>query len=118
MNRKISILTITLILTIIVFVISTYMQKKIINYEPTIKCLVLKDSIKAGEKLSEEKFHLAELPISLLGTIPVLQDFAEIEGLYSKDDIYKGQIAIKSQFATKENLSIFEAEERKRKNIY
>ena len=39
-----------------------------------------------------------------------MTDFSEIENLYAKDNIKKGQIAVRSQFDTKENLSIYEAE--------
>ena len=40
-------------------------------------------------------------------------NYNEIENLYSKDNIYKGQIALAKQFDTKENLSIYESEEGK-----
>ncbi|MBQ9279885.1 MAG: hypothetical protein IJ215_02400 [Clostridia bacterium] len=115
MRKKVSILTVTLIVTIIVFIISTYMQKQLINYEPTIKCLVLKENILANEAVLEEKFELIDLPLSFLANTRVIQSFSEIEGLYAKDDIYKGQIAVKEQFDTKERLSIFEAESGKEK---
>ena len=115
MSKKVSTLTIALILTIVVFIISTYMQKKLINYEPTIKCLVLTDNILANELVSEEKFKEANLPMSLLANTRVIQDFSEIEGMYARGDIFEGQIAIRNQFDTRENLSIFEADKGKEK---
>ena len=51
MKNKVGILSITLILTIIVFSISTYMQKQLIDYEPKISCLVVNQDIEANQKL-------------------------------------------------------------------
>lgn len=115
MKNKISILTITLILTIIIFAISTYVQKKLIDYEPTISCLVLNADIEANQKLTADMFKLADIPISLVSTTRVINDFSSIDGLYARDNIYKNQIAMLNQFDTKENLAIFEVEEGKEK---
>lgn len=110
MKFKINTLIITVILTIIVFGISTYMQKKLINYEATISCLILSEDIYENELVSKDKFKLANIPISVVATQKIVTDFSEIENLYAKDNIKKGQIAVRSQFDTKENLSIYEAE--------
>lgn len=115
MKIKINILIITVVLTIIVFGISTYMQKKLINYEATISCLVLNEDIYANESVDEEDFKKVDIPISIIANQRIVTDFREIEGLYAKDNIKKSQIAIYSQFDTKENLSIYEAEEGKEK---
>ena len=115
MKFRINTLIVTVILTIIVFCISTYMQKKLINYEATISCLILSEDIYANELVSKEKFKLANIPISVVATQKIVTDFSEIENLYAKDNILKGQIAVRSQFDTKENLSIYEAEKGKEK---
>lgn len=115
MKNRVGILSITLVLTIIVFSISTYMQKQLIDYEPKISCLVLNQNIEANQKLDAEMFVLKEVPISLISTAQVVTNFSEIDGMYAKDNIYKSQIAMKRQFDTKENLSIYEAENGKEK---
>lgn len=115
MKIKINILIVTVILTIIVFSISTYMQKKLINYEATISCLILTEDIFENELVNEEKFKLVDIPISIVANQRIITNFEEIEGLYARDDIKKSQIAIRSQFDTKENLSIYEAEDGKEK---
>lgn len=116
MNKnKIGLLGITFVLTIIVFSISTYAQKKLINYEPVISCLILKENIAENTKVSEEIFFIDEIPISSVGTSAVVKSYEEIDGLYAKDNIFKGQIAIRNQFDTKENLSIYEVESGKEK---
>lgn len=115
MKIKINILIITIILTIIVFGISTYLQKRLINYEATIACLVLSKDINENELVSEENFKVADIPISIIANQKIVTDFKEIEGLYAKDNIKAGQIVIKNQFDTKENLSIYEIEDGKEK---
>lgn len=115
MKIKINILVITVVLTIIVFSISTYMQKKLINYEATISCFILTEDINENEIVNLEKFRLADIPISIVANQKIVTDFKEIEGLYAKDNIKKSQIAMRNQFDTKENLSIYEIEDGKEK---
>lgn len=115
MKFKINTLIITVILTVIVFCISTYMQKKLINYEATVSCLILAEDIYENELVSKEKFKVADIPVSVIATQKIVTDFSEIENLYAKDNIKKSQIAVRSQFDTKENLSIYEAEDGKEK---
>ncbi len=110
MKNKISILIWTFILTIIVFVISTNSQKKLVKYEAKIECLVATEDILENEKVSEEKFKLAEVPVSLIANSAVVTNFSEIEELYAKHFVSKGQIAYKKLFDSQENLAIFEAE--------
>lgn len=92
------------------FSISTYTQKKLINYEPKIECLFLREDIKKNQKLEETMFYKDEIDISLVSNMKIIKSFDEIEKLYAKDNIYKGQIAIFNQFDNKENLSIYETE--------
>lgn len=113
MKNKAVILTAAIVLSIILFTISTYAQKKLVNYEPKIECLFLKEDIKANEKVEKEMFVVKEIPVSLVVNTKILMNYSEIENLYSKDNIYKGQIALAKQFDTKENLSIYESEEGK-----
>ncbi len=115
MKNKSVILAITVFLTIIVFIISTNIQKKLINYEPKISCLTVCRDIKANEKLTEDMFKKTELPVSLVVNTKVITSFSELDGLYAKDNIYKSQIALREQFNTKEILSIYEVENGKEK---
>lgn len=115
MKNKILILIGTIILATIMFVVSTIAQRKLINYEPKVKCLFLKEDIFANEIASQEKFVLKDIDISLVANTKIVQDFSEIENLYAKDNIYKGQLVLKKQFDTKENLAIYQIEEGKEK---
>ena len=51
MKNKIILLVATVILTIILFGISTYTQKKLINYEPKVSCLFLKEDVAQNQKI-------------------------------------------------------------------
>jgi len=115
MNKKVSILIISIILTLIVFGISTYMQKKIIDYIPTMKCIVVTEDIEAYEQISLEQIEYVDMPIEIIAKTRVIQDFSEVENLYLKDKIYKGQIVVFKQFDTKENLMIYNADVGKEK---
>lgn len=110
MKNKISILAWTFLLTIVVFVISTNLQKKLVKYEAKVECLVVVEDILENEKVSEEKFKLTEVPVSLLTGSAIVTNFSEIEELYAKNFICKGQLAFKKLFDSQENLSIFESE--------
>lgn len=105
----------TIILTIILFGVSTYTQKKLVNYEPKIECLFVKEDISKNQKLEAEMFYKDEIDVSTVANTKIVQNFSEIENLYAKDNIYKGQIALANQFDTRENLSIYEIENGKEK---
>ena len=113
MKNKILILIGTITLATILFVASTIAQRKLIKYEPKIKCLFLVDDISANELAKEEKFVLKDIDISLVANTKIVQDFSKIENLYARDNICKGQLVIEKQFDTKENLKIYEIEEGK-----
>lgn len=116
MNRKkINILVITFVLTIIIFMISMNMQKALIDYEPQINCLILNQDITANQKISKEMFVQKAIPLSIVNTSSVVTNYEQVDGLYARDNILKSQIAMKDQFDTKENLSIYEVENGKEK---
>lgn len=114
-RRKLSIWAVTFVVSVIIFIISTHMQKELINYEPQINCLVLNQNIIANQKISKDMFVLKTIPASLVNSVSIVTSYDDIEGLYAKDNILKSQIAMKNQFDTKENLSIYEVEEGKEK---
>lgn len=115
MNRKVSLLMITILLTVIVFGISTYLQKQLVDYVPTVTCMVMKQAKEAGEMVTEKDIQWVEMPISIISSVRPVQAMEEIQELYLKDKIYRGQILLTEQFDTKENLRIYQAEEGKEK---
>ena len=55
------------------------------------------------------------MPISIVSQVRVVQKFEEIQELYLKDKLYKGQVVLFEQFDTKENLMIYTADVGKEK---
>ncbi len=115
MNKKVSLLIISLVLTVIVFTITTHLQKKLVDYVPTIKCMIASRNIESYEKAEEEAFEYVDMPIAIVASTKIVQSYEEIEDLYVKDKLYKGQILIQNQFDSKENLNIYQAEQGKEK---
>ena len=60
MKNKVILYSGTIILTLILFGVSTYMQKKMINYEPKIECLFVKQDIIKNQKIEEEMLRESE----------------------------------------------------------
>lgn len=110
MNKKVSILIISIILTFIVFIISTYAQKKLINYVPTVKCIVVTEDIEAHEQIDIESIKYVDMPISIVANLKIAKDIEDISSLYLKDKLYKGQLLLLDQFDSKENLMIYNAD--------
>ena len=115
MNKKVSLLIVSIILAIAAFIGSTYIQKKAVNYVPTIKCLMAKKDIEEYEKAEEQDFYLVDMPIEIIANSKIAKSFDEIKNLYFKNKIYKGQIVLQNQLDTAANLMIFNGEEGKEK---
>lgn len=115
MNKKVSILIVALVLAIVVFVVATNMQKELIDFVPTVKCLIANKDIPEYQKVSSEDFTLIDMPISAVSNVRVIQDYEEIKDLFLKSDIYKGQILLYNQFSSADELMIIKGEEGKEK---
>lgn len=111
MKNKVNILLISIILTVIVYGISIYMQKKLVQYVPTIKCLVVTDDVEAYSQINDSQIKEVNMPAEIVGTTRVIKNIEDINELYLKEKIYSGQLLIKNQFDTRENLSIYQADE-------
>lgn len=115
MKKKISLFSITILLTIIIYSIAIYTQKKMIDYEPTVTCLVLTKQVGKITQINKENIKTVEYPVSLVSDYRLIQSYEEIQSLYTKGEIYAGQVLIKEQFDTKENLGVYKEEEGKEK---
>lgn len=115
MNKKVSLIILSFVLAIIVFIISTNMQKQLVNYVPTSKCLVAVKDINEYILVNSEDFKLIDVPVEMIANIRPIKDISEINDMYLKSSIYKGQLAVFDQFATAEELMIFNGEEGKEK---
>ena len=115
MNKKVSLLIVSVILAIVAFTVTTYLQKKAINYVPTIKCLVANKDIDEYSLVSFDDFKAVDMPIEIVSNVRTIKDISEAEGLYLKSKMYKGQILLYEQVDSQDNLKIFNSEEGKEK---
>lgn len=115
MNKKVSILIVSLVLAIVVFILSVNAQKKLVNYIPTLQCLIVTQDIPQYSQINEDCFKYVDVPIEIVANSRIVQSFDEIKELYLKDSIYKGQLLLADQFDTRENLMIFGSEDGKEK---
>lgn len=111
MKNKVNVLVISILLTIVVYIISIYMQKRIVQYVPTIKCLIVNEDVDAYSKIGISQIKEVDMPIAIVSNTKTVKDVSNISDLYLKEKIYKGQILVENQFDTKENLSMYVAEE-------
>lgn len=109
MKRKIIIMAVSFGLTLIVFLGLVIFEKRLVNYTPKKSNLIALEDIQIGQKLSKDMFIEQDVDISLATN--GVGNFTEIDGLYAKDNIYKGQIISKREIDTKENLKIIEIPE-------
>jgi len=115
MNKKVSILIVSIVLAIIVFIISINAQRKLVNYIPTIKCIVVTKDLPQYAQITEEDIKYVEMPIEVIANSRVVQSYDEIKDLFLKDGLYNGQVVLRDQLDTGENLMIFDSEEGKEK---
>ena len=115
MNKKVTLLIISIILAIIVFTITTSLQKRLINEIPTIPCLISTTYIPEYTKINKESLKLVNLPVSAVANSKVVMSYDDVSELYLKSELYPGQILLFNQLSSKEELMIFSGEEGKEK---
>jgi hypothetical protein len=78
MGRKLIILTLSLVLTIILFNIISLIQSKFINSEPTVKVLVANQNIDINRHLDKKMLVQKNVPISLTAGAKVVSRLEEV----------------------------------------
>lgn len=106
--EKINLIIISAIFAVIVFIILTLIQNRLINYEEDVKVLMAIKDVERETKLEEEAFKEIYIPISLAKELSILSG---LDGeLYNRENIFKGQFLSSSLVATKEELKIIDVE--------
>jgi len=111
--EKASLIIISAVLALIVFIILTLVQNSLINYEEETKVLIAIKDIEKETKLNKDYFKEIFIPVSLSKELGAL---ASLNGeLYNRTSIYKGQFLSSSLVATKEELKIIDVNANKEK---
>lgn len=106
---KRNITIISIVVAIIVFIVLTFVQNKIINNEPKLIALVASDDIEKDAKLDKEMFHEVSIPLELTINTNYIDSINKIEGMFAKEKINKGQIIFFEDIGTAEELKLLEA---------
>lgn len=111
--EKASLIIISAILALIVFMVLTLVQNSLIDYEEETKVLMAIKDIEKETRLNDSYFKEIYIPISLSKELGAL---SSINGeLYNRTNMYKGQFLSSSLVATKEELKIIELNANKEK---
>lgn len=109
--KKINLLIISGISAMILFVVLTFVQGKIINNENHQVAYVADADILKDTELNENKIKEVNVPSFLINNTTAIVDYEDIKGKYAKYPINKGQIIFKQDIASKEELKIINSTE-------
>ena len=107
--KRINILVISGCIAVILFVVLTVIQNKIVRKEEMIPVYMAKIDIMPDMKINKSDYKEFLVPISLTIEGNVVLNEGDLEDKYAKNIINKGQIIFKQDIALKEELKIIEA---------
>lgn len=108
--RKVNLFLISGISTIVLFLVLTFLEGKIISKEPVKTVFIANSFIKSDEMLLDENIKEIEVPEALVNDTEIIIDKNKLKDKYAVRDIYKGEILFEQNIANKEELKIVEAE--------
>ena len=107
--KRINILVISGCVAVILFVILTVLQNKIVNKEAMVTVYMATVDIMPDIKVNKSDYREVIVPSSLtIEGSPIVKE-KDLEDKYAKTVINKGQIIFKQDIASKEELKIIEA---------
>ncbi len=115
MNKKVTLLIVSIFLAIVIFIFSTSLQKKLVDYVPTMPCYISTTYMPEYTMINNENLKLVNLPVEVVANSKVVTSFDDVSNLYLKSELYPGQILLFNQLSPKEDLMIFNGEEGKEK---
>lgn len=102
--KKVNIIICSIVVSLILFLVLTGVQKKLIKYEPQIYVLIANREINKNEKLNETMFKKISAPTSVVKLESVLASIND--DVYAKEKIHEGQILFIEDTGSKEELKI------------
>lgn len=106
---KRNITIVSIVVAVIVFIILTFIQNKIINNEPKLIALVASNDIEKDTKLDKEMFREILIPLEMTINTNFIGSINKIEGMFAKEKINKGQVIFLEDIGTEEELKLLEA---------
>jgi len=108
--KKINILIISGISAIILFIVLTVVQSKLIQTENMQAVFVSTTDVFRDTELTKDSYKEIYVPTSLVINTDAVTKIDDLNGKYAKDSINKGQIIFKQDIAKKEELKIIDVE--------
>lgn len=108
--KKINVLIISGVSAVILFILLTIVQGRIIKKEDTIIAYVSTIDLLRDSKINKNDYKEVRIPVSLILDSKIVTDSKELEGKYAKEFINKGQIIFKQDIGGKDELKILEAD--------
>jgi len=108
-------LIVSIIITIVLFFLLGYVDKKVLGIDSMQKVLVVKAGvhIEKYEKLDSSMFETLNVPSTL--AVNAISDINEIEGNYALSQIFAGDVLKREKFGVKDSANLIEVEQGKRK---
>lgn len=108
-------LLLSAVLTIVVFIVTTAVQKVFVHYEPTVKVVCAAEEIRPNKLLDTYMFSTAEVPLSMVMNLKVIKNLEEVKDHYSTEPVHKGEILRAEAIASKGEVKIIPIEKGREK---
>ena len=108
--KKINVLLISGVSSIILFLVLTFIQSKIIDNEKIVVAYIANADVARDSEIDKGMLKEINVPNFLIENTSAILNIEEFDGKYAKEAINKGQIIFSQDIATKEELKIIKAE--------
>lgn len=115
MVRRINMLILSAVLTVIIFIITTAVQRIFVHYEPTVRVVSAVKDIQENKILDTYMFKTIEVPLSMVVNLKVVKKPEDVQDHYSMEPIHKGEILLDQAIASKGEVKIIPVEPGKEK---
>lgn len=109
--KKVNLLIISGISAVILFLVLTLVQNKLIEHEDVQLVYVANTDVFRDTEITNKDYREVFVPASLVLNTDAITNIEDIQGKYVKEPINKGQIIFKQDVASKEELKIIQAGE-------
>lgn len=115
MVKRISMLSVSIGLTVVVFIVTTAVQRFFVNYEPTVRVLAADREIQANRPIDKYAVKTIDVPLSMVINLKVAKRLEDIQEHYAVEPIHRGEIIREEAIAMKNEVKIIEVEQGKEK---
>jgi len=108
-------LVLSAVLTVVIFIITTTVQRIFVNYEPTVKVVSAIKEIQPNKMLDAYMFNTIDVPLNMIMNMKVVKKLEDVQNHYSIEPIHKGEILRDEAIAAKGEVKMIPVEQGKEK---